>query len=109
MANLIDRQEIIGWLKKVGRFMKCCENTKQMRETIGGIISHIEKIPAVDAELVKRGRWVYDHWCEFKCSACGEWSKSEPYRGKENFCPNCGAKMDLEEVAPENMARPTEG
>lgn len=54
MADLIDRQALIGWLKKVGRFMKCCENTKRMRETIGGIISHIEKIPAVDAEPVVR-------------------------------------------------------
>ena len=40
------------------------------------------------------GEWVYDHWCEFKCSVCGEFSTSEPYRGKENYCPNCGAIMD---------------
>ena len=39
------------------------------------------------------GWWIYDHWCEFKCSVCGEFSNSNPYRGKENYCPNCGAKM----------------
>ena len=54
MADLIDRQALIEWLKKVGRFMKCCENTKRTRETIGGIISHIEKLPTVDAVEVVR-------------------------------------------------------
>lgn len=39
------------------------------------------------------GEWVYDHWCEFKCSLCGEFSSSKPYKGKENYCPNCGARM----------------
>ena len=39
------------------------------------------------------GEWVYDHWCEFKCSVCGEFSSSKPYKGKENYCSNCGAKM----------------
>ena len=39
------------------------------------------------------GEWVYDHWCEFKCSVCGRFSNSKPYKGKENYCPHCGAKM----------------
>lgn len=50
--------------------------------------------PAVDAQPVVHGHWVYDHWCEFKCSNCGEWSNSKPYKGREKYCPNCGAKMD---------------
>lgn len=40
----------------------------------------------------EKGEWVYDHWCEFKCSKCGALSKTEP-RGEENFCPNCGSDM----------------
>lgn len=28
-----------------------------------------------------------------QCSVCGKWNNK-----KQNFCPNCGAKMDLEEV-----------
>ena len=50
------------------------------------------------SEPVRHGDWVYDHWCEFKCSECGEPSNSKPYKGKENFCPNCGAKMDGNEI-----------
>jgi hypothetical protein len=52
-----------------------------------------------DIDLAKRvfcnieAKWVYDHWCEFKCSNCGSWSKSEPYRGREKYCSECGAKM----------------
>lgn len=45
-------------------------------------------------ERIVHGHWVYDHWCEFKCSNCGGWSNSEPYRGREKYCPNCGANMD---------------
>jgi predicted RNA-binding Zn-ribbon protein involved in translation (DUF1610 family) len=40
----------------------------------------------------EKGEWVYDHWCEFKCSKCGTLSKTEP-KGEESFCPNCGADM----------------
>lgn len=57
------------------------------------LAERIQSIPAADVRPVVRGKWVYDHWCEFKCSNCGAWSKSEPYRGRENFCPNCGADM----------------
>lgn len=46
------------------------------------------------SDAVRHGKWVYDHWCEFKCSECGYFSKSEPIRGKEKYCSNCGAKMD---------------
>ena len=51
--------------------------------------------------LVKRGRWEANpHAYGFDvCSAChdcniwGEWADGK----KWNYCPNCGAKMDLEE------------
>lgn len=57
----------------------------------------LRNCPLKEVEQVKHGRWVYDHWCEFRCSECGNWSESKPYRGKENYCKNCGAKMDKEE------------
>ena len=43
----------------------------------------------------KTGRWIdreaydTDRW---ECSECG---RTEPY--KENYCPNCGARMESEE------------
>ena len=56
----------------------------------------ILNVQAADVEPVRHGQWIYDHWCEFRCSVCGEFSNSKPYRGKENYCPNCGAKMNEE-------------
>ena len=53
----------------------------------------IDDTPTADVVEVKHGEWIYDHWCEFKCSICGHWSQTEP-RGKEKYCPNCGARMD---------------
>ena len=58
----------------------------------------LDNIPTADVEPVRHGHWVYDHWCEFKCSECGEPSNSKPYKGKEIFCPHCGARMDGKKV-----------
>lgn len=53
----------------------------------------IEDAPTIEAEPIKHGRWVkiYD---SFQCSICG--SKTTTYY-RTNYCPNCGAKMDLTE------------
>ena len=58
----------------------------------------IDHAPTINAVPVVHGRWVHlggDEWC---CSACGNvihtegrWEKPD-----ENYCPNCGAKMDGE-------------
>jgi len=50
---------------------------------------------AVNAMPVYEAEWIYDHWCEFKCSNCGNWSNSKPYKGREKYCPECGAKMKI--------------
>ena len=59
-----------------------------------GCANVIEKLPAVDAEPVRRGRWVEDpnrrnHW---HCSECKDvWGIVSRVM---NYCPKCGAKMD---------------
>ena len=68
-------------------------NSNDFNLGVEAIIEYAENLPIADVEEVKHGKWVYHHWCEFRCSICGHWSKTEP-RGEENFCPNCGAKMD---------------
>lgn len=35
----------------------------------------------------KRGRQI--HYATYKCSVCGKWNGKH----KQNYCPNCGAKM----------------
>ena len=57
------------------------------------IKAKIMKQPAVDAEPVRHGRWVYEHDdpAMIPCSVCGY--KVFRYNNT-HYCPNCGAKMD---------------
>ena len=62
----------------------------------------IINLPPADVAPVRHGRWVNEQmivggfaetWsCD--CSVCGR-TQREPL-WKPNYCPNCGAKMDLE-------------
>ena len=63
----------------------------------------IEKLTSADVAPVVHAQWIEKYWTTeddwgvfnhhtLTCSACAEeyqWS-----RGKTNYCPNCGAKMD---------------
>lgn len=65
-------------------------------------VEAIEKAPTIEAEPVRHGKW--ERWLDKEpdiygwvpldtivCSVC-----NQPHRTKTNYCPNCGAKMDLE-------------
>ena len=71
----------------------------------------IEDAPTVDDVPVKRGRWEEADWFEpdchsfgtirtpkaaLRCSNCKHCFKKE-LLWKDNYCPNCGAKIDLED------------
>lgn len=75
---------------------------------LGGIdeaISIIEELPTIDSP-VKHGRWVENKYGYITCSVCDGFPLEamtgslitmhfEPYESE--YCPHCGAKMDLEE------------
>ena len=61
---------------------------------------YLEIIPAVDVATVRHGRWIDG---DPYCPIC----KKDKFRGldadvwadwKPDYCPNCGAKMDLKEA-----------
>ena len=62
------------------------------------IARDISELPAADVAEVVHGQWIWNEegeidWEQFyRCSNCGNKEYWE-----SNFCPNCGAKMDLEE------------
>lgn len=62
-------------------------------------IREINNIPAADIAPVVHGRWVYGEDVDIQCSVCGADAFTEgDYRQvKSRYCPNCGAKMDLED------------
>ena len=63
------------------------------------VIERLDVQPTVDAVPVKHGRWepVKNLEGMFSCSLCGdEWGSAEKMVPMQ-YCPSCGAKMDLEE------------
>ena len=68
------------------------------------VVEALKKAEVVDAVLVVHGQWIPQlaiektirgvHSChtEYRCSICNEIELKD-----DNYCPNCGAKMDLED------------
>lgn len=79
------------------------------------VLDSIRGASTVDAVPVAHGQWLQadDAWyglTTFQCSACGEeycfeYAEDLPTLNY-NYCPNCGAKMDLED---ENDIRVKDG
>ena len=67
------------------------------------VLGALDDLPAVDAEPVRHGRWIYrgdyvttaDGSLDIKvCSVCNAEVTIDHY---DDYCPHCGAMMDLEE------------
>ena len=90
MSDLISRQDAIDILTSA------VERCKGIYGDLGGAVSgareFIKSLPSAEPER-KKGRWIdtdnyYQRW---KCSECGCHTRdAEP-----NYCPNCGAKMEM--------------
>ena len=67
-------------------------------------IAIINQFPAADVAPVVRGEWVlvgtnehdYETSVEEKCSLCGRYVYRYDTEPQDNYCPNCGAKMESE-------------
>lgn len=77
----------------------CDKNLCTVKQTI-------EYMPDADVEPIRHGEWVVDTIYpsgvkKFHCSICGqERTVHEKYEGvfRQNYCPNCGTKMDKGET-----------
>lgn len=79
-------------------------------------IEDIKNFPAADVEPVRRGRWesyTYSHYCGTDKYGEPAYSDGVVYYCsnpkcrrktviKENYCPSCGSKMDLEGETNDN-------
>lgn len=79
----IDREAFLDYMKGTNRYFS--------------VKFDIENFPAADVAPVVHGRWVPFHsqaagdiW---HCSAC-----KIGFAAQMKYCPNCGARMDLEET-----------
>ena len=61
----------------------------------------VENAPTIEAEPVRRGKWIAFHQSGdlgYKCSSCNRHAYGvdvEMFGGDYNYCPNCGAKMEV--------------
>lgn len=87
MAEHIEREALLNKLQE--RDLCLCVTERDIKDA-----------PAADVAPVVRGRWVMvddgvmiGDGKHMECSVCHTWQKD---RIKTNYCPNCGARMDLE-------------
>lgn len=83
-TDLIRRKDVLWITKETGAW----ETQNRVRE-----------LPAVDAAPVVHGRWRQDDEDAWTCTACGNiWTFLDggPNENNANYCPMCGAKMNVE-------------
>ena len=78
-----------------------CEECKGSIIKCVGTGCRVPTMQTIEVEPVKHGRWIdireaYNDVPQSKCSLCG--CKIIGLESRYNYCPNCGAKMDLEET-----------
>ena len=88
MAEYVTKKQVIDWYRPYG----------QADEPIPfeTLVSDLRDMKTADVAQVRHGRWLPFHSTAAGdiqyCSACEIGCTWKP-----NYCPNCGAKMDLEE------------
>ena len=94
--RLIDADELIE-LYEMREELKNYE--KLLSVPIPVIQQNIKDMPTIEAEPVKRGRWKdADDGDGAVCSICGEdFCHLYLETDRFNYCPNCGAKMEVDD------------
>ena len=104
--NLIDREELRERSMPAREFMR---NNPDLHVVS---LNQINRMPIIDAEPVRHAAWQYEISFEDEskrddfdvtCTGCGALFGAETrddaeiiIMGRWDYCPNCGAKMDLE-------------
>ena len=89
--RLIDADGLENLLKYAYENFKGISPEK-VNKSIGAVLNIIREMPTIESEPVRHGEWkvirLHNNGYYFVCSECNE----EGYL--ENYCPNCGTKMD---------------
>ena len=91
----IERETAVAW------FMPYAHAGESIDADV--VISDIKGMKAADVAPVRHGRWVLDEKrYVIYCSECSEpvsyYPNIRDVREENHYCPNCGAKMDLEDT-----------
>jgi len=93
MPEYIEREAVIAEFHRLG----LGENSIVEKMFADGVYAVLDIFPAADVEPVRHGRWIpfYSETAKRKIQYCSECEIGCIW--KPNYCPNCGAKMDLKE------------
>ena len=103
MNDLISRSALLADLQEyLNQEVTEGMSFTDMGEGIDLAMERVKDAPAIDAEPVRHGRWIdmqEDDATEgvWRCSVCGfdgYFDIMTPKECGENYCHNCGAKMD---------------
>lgn len=96
MADYIERESLLSAVKPDAPGDENKVITISTAKTIIRSLAHL--IPAADVAPVRHGKWEWDIEDIYRCSNCAEKSHVKEVIGHPewDYCPNCGAKMDLE-------------
>lgn len=82
-------------LRKAKRFFNNIDSGRRGCSTLltpTEFAEYLDEIETADVAQVRHGRWKRYSTTMMECSLCGKHTA----RHKFNYCPNCGAKMGLE-------------
>ena len=104
MAEYIEREALEVALNHRLNFLMA-ENGEYDHYTSGfdEAVTRVENFPAADVAPVVHGKWVFADDGYLRCSECTQKAPvvqpydDEPTTTATNYCPYCGARMDLED------------
>ena len=100
MTSYISRDALI---ERLGKNLAACNPGTFSERCYADAIETVKHFPAADVEPVRHGAWCqcFEDWRQQqegnKCSVCGFEYYGTGIR-TFHYCPNCGAKMVLEEA-----------
>lgn len=107
MPRYIDVNGEIAKIKYViGEKNRTHTNNAFADEILEMFINALNKAPTADVQEVKHGKWIkkaneiFTYHYVVVCSVCGKeafYDEVHGYYDDENYCHNCGAKMDGDE------------
>lgn len=92
MSRYIDAEQFICELDG----SECLDTERDYDE----IAKRLEECETADVEEIRHGKWIFDKIGYIACSCCDFRAYAEykhiDFDHLNNYCPNCGAKMDGE-------------
>lgn len=91
---LIEKGDIIRELRRIPGYL---DEEREILIPLRDVCGIINQIQEVDAAPVVHGHWINhfdDLFPEDSTIECSECHEHTHYMPDDNYCPNCGAKMD---------------